>query len=93
MQEADPVLYNSFYRWSEDYPDAFRLILSKLCELKILHVRSFKYIRQFYFIWHSILIGIQANVLSEGGSCMSLGISMSFFYFALDWRQQASSKV
>ena len=42
-------------------------------------MRSFKYIRQFYFIWHSILVGIQANVLSEGGSCMSLCISMSFF--------------
>lgn len=69
----------------------FRLILSYLGELKFSHVRPFKCVRQFFVA--PLVIEKQANVLSEGGSCMSLCICMNFFTLLLigDNKQAAKS--
>lgn len=57
-------------------------------------MRPFKCVRQFFFIlWQPLLMEKQANVLSEGGSCMSLCICMNFFTLLLigDNKQAAKS--
>lgn len=57
-------------------------------------MRPYKCVRQFFFYFvASISNGKQANVLSEGGSCMSLFIRMNFFTLLLigDNKQAAKS--